>query len=141
MTKTNIKSTRKPIGNKKIALMLMLHMLEFSGIDNMPLSQTLIANAISQVGEELNIDVDCDRKTVGRNLKLLSAVGYDIVNVKGRGYYIKSHMLTAEERYIMDKLITKSSLELEQKRTLLNKVCGVPNFLDAKTLKKYFNVE
>ena len=47
-----------------------------------PVSQTAICNSLN------DIEVFCDRKTVGRNIEYLCEFGYPIKKVNGKGYYI-----------------------------------------------------
>ena len=48
----------------------------------MPVSQTAICEYLN------NIDIPCDRKTVGRNIQYLCEFGYPIKKIDGKGYYL-----------------------------------------------------
>ena len=56
---------------KKYLIILILKYLEANSDEKHPLTQTRIAEEISEV-------FPCDRKTVGRNLRFLKEVGYPI---------------------------------------------------------------
>ena len=140
MTKNTVKKTRATTGNKKLSLLLTLKALELAGGERKPIKQIDIANMVNELGKRFNLDICCDRKTVGRHLKLLTAIGYDVVNVKGQGFYIKSCIFTRSETNVLKDLIENASIEDDQKKILLDKIEYRHNFLDADTLKKYFNV-
>lgn len=139
MTKNTATNTNAKTGSKKLSLLLTLKALELAGGERKPIKQIDIANMVNELGKRLNLDICCDRKTVGRHLKLLDAIGYDVITVKGQGFYIKSCIFTRNETSVLKDLIEKSSLEDNQKITLLDKIAYRHNFLDADTLKKYFN--
>ena len=68
---------------KKIIIVHILRVLYcFTSID-FPVTQTYIANYLN------DIDIFCDRKTVGRNIKYLIDMGLPIIKSQGskRGYY------------------------------------------------------
>ena len=140
MTKNTVKKTHATTGNKKLSLLLTLKALELAGGERKPIKQIDIANMVNELGKRFNLDICCDRKTVGRHLKLLTAIGYDLITIKGQGFYIKSCIFTRSETNVLKDLIENASIEDDQKKILLDKIAYRHNFLDAETLKKYFNV-
>ena len=72
-------------GNKRIALLLVVKALEQMSDERQPIKQVTLAKMVNDIGGTLNLDIWCDRKTIGRHLKMLTAAGYKIVLVKGKG--------------------------------------------------------
>lgn len=73
--------------NKKIAkktiILHVLKILQQYSSKEYPVSQIAIAKYLN------DIDVPCDRKTVGRNIEYIIQFGIKIVKVKGVGCYIE----------------------------------------------------
>ncbi len=74
---------------KKHLIILILKLLETESDENHPLTQIEIADLLSSV-------YPCDRKTVGRNIRFLTQVGYPIVKTKS-GFYLDKKSFTVEE--------------------------------------------
>ena len=66
---------------KKVIILYVLNILKALSSAENPVTQTAISNYLN------DIDVPCDRKTVGRNIKYLSEFGYPIKRI-GSGYYL-----------------------------------------------------
>lgn len=68
---------------KKTIIIHILRVLYCYTSVEFPATQTHIANYLN------DIDIPCDRKTVGRNIKYLIDMGLPIIESKGskRGYY------------------------------------------------------
>ena len=68
---------------KKTIIVHVLRVLYRYTSNEYPATQTHIANYLN------DIDIPCDRKTVGRNIKYLIDMGLPIIEKKGlkRGYY------------------------------------------------------
>ena len=68
---------------KKIIIVHILMVLYCFTSSDYPVTQTYIANYLN------DIDIPCDRKTVGRNINYLIDIGLPIVKNQGskRGYY------------------------------------------------------
>ena len=67
---------------KKIIILYVLNILKLYSSEEYPVSQTAICNYLN------DINIPCDRKTVGRNIKYLQDFGYPITKVYGKGYYL-----------------------------------------------------
>lgn len=130
----SIKNTKTRQGNKRIALLLVLKALEQMSDKHNPIKQITLAKMVNDIGGALNLDIWCDRKTVGKHLKVLRAAGYNIITVKGKGCYLKSNKFTKCESEIIAKLIDESGLPNEQKELLLAKLASQHVNLDKKTL-------
>ena len=66
---------------KKVIILYVLNILRVLSSEETPVTQTMISNYLN------DINVPCDRKTVGRNIEYLSKFGYPIKRVR-KGYYI-----------------------------------------------------
>ncbi len=125
-------------GNKKLSLLLVLRALELMSDDEHPINQVTLTKMVNQLGEKFNNDLWCDRKTVGKHLKTLSAVGYKIVYIKGKGCYLESNKFTRYENELLIKLIEDSSLNLEIKNNLILKLKSLENAISTEKLVEYF---
>ena len=70
------------IAKKTIIVHILKILYSYSSADY-PVTQTFIADYLN------DIDMPCDRKTVGRNIKYLIDMGLPIIKFRGskRGYY------------------------------------------------------
>ena len=66
---------------KKVIILYVLNILRVLSSKENPVTQTTISNYLN------DINVPCDRKTVGRNIEYLCEFGYPIKRV-GKGYYL-----------------------------------------------------
>lgn len=123
-------------GNKKISLLLVLKALEQMSDESHPIKQITLAKMVNDIGGLLNLKIWCDRKTVGRHLKLLIAVGYNIVFVKGKGYYLESNKLNKQEGETIISLIKKSSLAEEATTQLIAKILSQQGKIDKERICK-----
>ena len=67
---------------KKAIIIYILNVIRVYSSPEAPVSQTAICNYLN------DIDVPCDRKTVGRNIEYLCEFGYPIKKIRGKGYYL-----------------------------------------------------
>ena len=74
---------------KKQLIILVLRMLESESDANHPLTQTEMANVISEM-------YPCDRKTVCRNIRFLKEMGYPIVKTT-KGFYMDNKVFSVDE--------------------------------------------
>lgn len=80
---------------KKYLILLVLKILENESDENHPLTQSKIAQEISDI-------FPCDRKTVGRNIRFLMKVGYPIKKTS-KGFYLDGKKFAVEEiDFILD---------------------------------------
>lgn len=68
---------------KKTIIVYVLKILYCYSSSDYPVTQKFIADYLN------DIDIPCDRKTVGRNIKYLIDIGLPIIKCRGskRGYY------------------------------------------------------
>ena len=88
--------------NKKYLIVLILRILETQSDSKFPISQCKIAEMIS-------LQYPCDRKTVGRNIKFLTEVGYPIVKTT-KGFYMDKKEFSREEINFVLDLVKSSDL-------------------------------
>ena len=86
--------------NKKIAkktiILYVLNIIKLYSSEEYPVSQTAICNYLN------DINIICDRKTVGRNIAYLQEFGYPIVKVSGKGFYLdKLKMQNTNKKWII----------------------------------------
>ena len=124
-------------GNKKISLLLVLKALEQMSDEQHPISQIHLVKMVNDIGGLLNQPIWCDRKTIGRHIKLLIAAGYHIVNVRGKGYYLLDERFTKRESEVLMELVNDSNLSSEEKGALQRKLVAQQNNIDIKKLKEY----
>ena len=84
-------NSKKRIANKAIIL-YVLNVIKVYASKEYPVSQTAICEYLN------DINVPCDRKTVGRNIAYLQEFGYPIKKINGKGYYLdQTEMETAKK--------------------------------------------
>lgn len=66
---------------KKVIILYVLNVLRALSSEENPITQTTICNYLN------DINVPCDRKTIGRNIEYLCEFGYPIKRI-GKGYYL-----------------------------------------------------
>ena len=103
---------------KKQLIILVLRMLESESDANHPLTQTEMANVISEM-------YPCDRKTVCRNIRFLKEMGYPIVKTT-KGFYMDNKVFSVDE--------------IEAVRTAILSVDGMPNQDKEELSKKVVEV-
>ena len=92
---------------KKHLIVLILRILETHSDINHPLSQIKIADMISSA------EYPCDRKTVGRNIRDLTALGYPIVKTP-KGFYMDGKAFSRQEiDFIMTLLEESESKDID----------------------------
>jgi transcriptional regulator of NAD metabolism len=103
------------MNNKKYLIILILKLLETETDIDKPLTQTKIAEIISE-------RFPCDRKTVCRNIGFLIKVGYPIRKTN-KGYYLDNKKFTVDEAKFILNAVRNSSLKTEmEKKVLANRL-------------------
>ena len=101
--------------SKKQLILWILNILNTETDKNRPLTQTKIADIISDV-------YPCDRKTVCRNIKFLKEMGYPIKKTS-RGYYIDDKVFSLDEiAFIKNAIITANGRSEAEKNEIAEKV-------------------
>ena len=110
---------------KKPLILLVLKLLETETDSLHPITQTEIAKVISDV-------YPCERKTVGRNIKLLKDLGYPIVKTQ-RGFYMDQKMFTLEDViFVQQAILQTTGKTVEDKTNLADSIFKV---LSAKYIR------
>lgn len=108
--------------DKKIILLLILKILEKTD-EQYPITQEEIADLIFQGSKSvLKKELSCNRKTVGRNVRVLKEAGYKIISLKKKGMYMENKKLTFSERLIIKKLLNDSDIDDADKESIINKL-------------------
>lgn len=89
MRKSEEKEAKTMIAKKSIILYVKL-MLEIESSKENPMTATAISAVLASFG------LNCDRKTVGRNIDYLIEFGYPIVKVPGKGCYMDGELDTGK---------------------------------------------
>lgn len=100
--------------SKKQLILWVLNILNTESDEDNPLTQTKIANIISEV-------YPCDRKTVGRNIKFLREMGYPIIKTSA-GFYMGRKMYTLRETEFVVKCILDSDASDFEKQDLVSRI-------------------
>ncbi len=80
---------------KKTIILYVLNIIKRFSSEEHPVSQTAICNYLN------DIEISCDRKTVGRNISYLKDFGYPIEKIEGKGYYMDKKALEHLEKYFI----------------------------------------
>lgn len=103
---------------KKQLILWVLNILNTESDENKPLTQTEIANIISQV-------YPCDRKTVCRNIKFLTEMGYPIKKTS-KGFYMDGKLLSFDEiNFIKSAILNASGKSEIEKNEIAEKVVNI----------------
>ncbi len=131
---TKLKRSFTKLGDKKISLLLVLRALELMSDKNHPIRQIELSKMVNDVGGMLDVDVWCDRKTVGRHIKLLIASGYKIIYLQNKGYYLEQNSFTQSESDLLMQAIDESAMSDTDKQILKKKLEAQKKHLDKATL-------
>lgn len=118
-------------GDKKLSLLLVLRMLDEWSSKDHPIKQSQIVDYINNCAEE---EVWCDRKTVGRHLKVLRKAGYRVQYSKGRGWYLENDRFTHDECDILLDLVSAAQLPSATLQAILSKLVFQQSY-DLKFMK------
>lgn len=128
------------LGNKKLSLLLVLKALEQMSDEQHPIPQITLSKMVNDISGKYDLDIWCDRKTVGRHIALLTAAGYPIVKVKGKGCYLSgSSKFTKGECRALLALIKNSDLPATAKKQLAKKLIAQQQNIDGQLLRSYLD--
>ena len=106
--------------SKKQLILWVLNVLNNESDANTPITQTKIADIISDM-------FPCDRKTVSRNIKFLQEMGYPIKKT-GKGFYMERRVFSIEEiNFIKSAILESKSKDDAEKAALAEKVSDILN--------------
>ena len=106
--------------SKKQLILCVLNVLNNESDANTPITQTKIADIISDM-------FPCDRKTVSRNIKFLQEMGYPIKKTC-KGFYMERRVFSIEEiNFIKSAILESKSKDDAEKAALAEKVSNILN--------------
>lgn len=104
--------------SKKQLILWVLNVLNNESDENTPITQTKIADIISDM-------YPCDRKTVSRNIKFLQKMGYPIKKTS-KGFYMERRVFSVEEvNFIKAAIMNSTGKDDTEKAMLVEKVSEV----------------
>ena len=104
--------------SKKQLILWVLNVLNNESDENTPITQTKIADIISDM-------YPCDRKTVSRNIKFLQEMGYPIKKTS-KGFYMERRVFSVEEvNFIKAAIMKATGKDDAEKAALAEKVSDV----------------
>lgn len=104
--------------SKKQLILWVLNVLNNKSDESTPITQTKIADIISDV-------YPCDRKTVCRNIKSLQEMGYPIKKTS-KGFYMEQKVFSIEEiNFIKVAIMESANKNDTEKAALAEKVSDV----------------
>lgn len=104
--------------SKKQLILWVLNVLNNESDENTPITQTKIADIISDM-------YPCDRKTVSRNIKFLQVMGYPIKKTS-KGFYMERRVFSVEEvNFIKAAIMNSTGKDDTEKAMLVEKVSEV----------------
>ena len=105
----------KNVEKKKQLILLVLKILESETDAQHTMTQTKIAGIISEI-------YPCDRKTVGRNIKILQEIGYPIIKTT-KGFYMDGKVFSFEEiEFLKSAILSAEGKSTAEKTALAEKV-------------------
>ncbi|MBR6545413.1 MAG: hypothetical protein IKT72_00570 [Clostridia bacterium] len=106
--------------SKKQLILWVLNVLSNESDESRPMTQTKIAEAISD-------SYPCDRKTVCRNIKVLRAMGYPIRKT-AKGFFMEQRVFSLDEVHLVQEAILCAKGKSEsERRELADRVTAVLN--------------
>ena len=101
---------------KKSTILYVLQALKRGSSKEEPVSQTAISNVLKLMG------IECDRKTVGRDIDCLIDFGYKITKIKGGGCYLEGDFLPEDEILLLNAGASILGLPDSDKNKLKEKI-------------------
>ncbi len=128
--------------SKKLALLRILHILEYYSDEEHPLTQDEIVKYL-----EKDYGIVVERKAVGRQIALLKEA-YDypnspitILSDKRRGTYIEQRVFEDSElRMLIDGVLSSRYITASHSKKLIDKLCGLSNKYFRSHVKNVYSV-
>ena len=118
----------------KIKLLRLWEMLSQETDEEHPMGTTTILTRLAEMG------IDCTRKTLYDDIKVLNEYGYEILCQRGisNEYYVVDKKLDlAELRILLDAIQAASSITEKKTAILVDKLANLGGSKRAEILKKY----
>ncbi len=128
--------------SKKLALLRVLHILEYYSDESHPLTQEQIVEYL-----EKDYGIQIERKAVGRQISLLKEA-YDypnspitIVSDKRKGTYIEQRAFEDSElRMLIDGVLSSRYITASHSKQLIDKLCSLSNKYFRANVKNVYSV-
>lgn len=89
---------------------------------------------------KLDYDVECERKSVARNISNLQDLGYDII--KDNGYYLADRTFEESElRLLIDSVMASRHIPLKQSKELIEKLVSQSSVYFKKQMRHISNLD
>ena len=108
--------------NKKLLILYVLQVLRDYSSEAHPMRRQDIANKIEAV-----YGMPSERKAISTNLNALQDFGFDIVEINGKGVYLRSEFSAGELRLLGDYVLGSKYIPKEFARELAGKLRGLGN--------------
>lgn len=116
--------------NKKLLIFYVLSILKEYSDENHPLTQEEIGKMV-----ESKFGMYCERKTAASNIEALSELGFDIIKVDRKGYFLGSREFeTGEILFLLDAIFSSKIISYKQAESLSKKLLS---FLSKYENKNY----
>lgn len=119
---TERRKTMENMGNKKLALLYILKILEEYSDRDHPMTQSDIAEKLEQ-----NYGIVLERKAVSRNLSLLREAGYEIESEAKGNYLDFREFDNTELRLMIDGVLSSRYITEKQAKDLADRIAGLSN--------------
>lgn len=121
---------------KKLYILYFLEILQkYSDVEH-PLMQKDIMELLQK-----EYGVSCERKAVARNLGNLQDMGYEIVHVEKKGYYLKSRPFEDSElRLLVDSVMASRHIPETQAKELMEKLISQSSIYFKKQMRHVHNI-
>lgn len=119
---TERRKTMENMGNKKLALLYILKILEEYSDRDHPMTQSDIAEKLEQ-----NYGIVLERKAVSRNLSLLREAGYEIESEAKGNYLDYRDFDNTELRLMIDGVLSSRYITESQAKNLADRIANLSN--------------
>lgn len=108
-------------GEKKMAIVVILKILQDETDENNPLNQSEIKKILSE-----DYGIDYARKAIGDSVKLLIGLGYPICHTRQEGYYMNKKVFTdPESNVLIDAILASKCISTTNTKKLIDKIVGL----------------
>jgi len=122
---------------RKLYILYLLKILEEYTDSEHLLTQKEIAEIM-----ERDFGVACERKAITRNLGNLQDMGYDVVHVEKKGYYLGTRAFEDSElRLLIDSVLASRHVPADQAKQLIDKLISQSNKYFRRQVRHVHNIE
>lgn len=118
---------------KKLTALYVLKVLIQNSDEKHPISQTSIKKKLEEFG------INCDRKTISRNIDYLIEFGYDIVKISGGGcYLIDDKYDSSEIAFLVDCIFSSPAISQKQALSLIDRITSGMSVYEKQKYKNIY---